>query len=288
MIIAFPVFCRNRIYGSWCAQCKAVDYHLKHFIIRGRKSCNQWEFERLTSSYVIKGKVQIWFSPVFKTNKHTNKSRPHWQRSLIINDIKNIIWFALLKLELLKRCQMSTAVQLQQRQSLSQPNNTGLKLRFQLIAFHREAPMKEEEKVWTWERYHIRDVEDHCTTDFGGAWISLELERLKQVRYLWGRDWGWDVQKFFFASKVFVKLLFRTRLTPVSFAYSRVVSSELLREHLRCELWRRQVLPSCWHLPSPSLPSSTLASKLSPLPKVPIVHIASPLSTTHLHGCSQS
>ena len=210
MIIAFPVFCRNRNYGSWCAQCKAVDYHLKHFIIRGRKSCNQWEFERLTSSYVIKGKVQIWFSPVFKTNKHTNKSRPHWQRSLIINDIKNIIWFALLKLELLKRCQMSTAVQLQQRQSLSQPNNTGLKLRFQLIAFHREAPMKEEEKVWTWERYHIRDVEDHCTTDFGGAWISLELERLKQVRYLWGRDWGWDVQKFFFASKVFVKLLFRT------------------------------------------------------------------------------
>ena len=83
---------------------------------------------------------------------------------------------------------------------------------------------------------------------------------------------------------VFVKLLFRTRLTPVSFAYSRVVSSELLREHLRCELWRRQVLPSCWHLPSPSLPSSTLASKLSPLPKVPIVHLASPLAPTHLHG----
>ena len=91
--------------------------------------------------------------------------------------------------------------------------------------------------------------------------------------------------KVFFASKVFVKLLFKTRLTPVSFAYSRVVSSELLREHLRCELWRRQVLPSCWHLPSPSLPSSTLASKLSPLTKVPIVHIASPLAPTHLHGC---
>ena len=91
--------------------------------------------------------------------------------------------------------------------------------------------------------------------------------------------------KVFFTSMVFVKLLFRTRLTPVSFAYSRVVSSELLREHLRCELWRRQVLPSCWHLPSPSLPSSTLASKLSPLPKVPIVHLASPLAPTHLHGC---
>ena len=90
---------------------------------------------------------------------------------------------------------------------------------------------------------------------------------------------------FFVTSEVFVKLLFRTRLTPVSFAYSRVVSSELLREHLRCELWRRQVLPSCWHLPSPSLPSSTLASKLSPLPKVPIVHIGSPLAPTHLHGC---
>ena len=90
---------------------------------------------------------------------------------------------------------------------------------------------------------------------------------------------------FFVTSEVFVKLLFKTRLTPVSFAYSRVVSSELLREHLRCELWRRQVLPSCWHLPSPSLPSSTLASKLSPLTKVPIVHLASPLAPTHLHGC---
>ena len=97
---------------------------------------------------------------------------------------------------------------------------------------------------------------------------------------------------FFVTSEVFVKLLFKTRLTPVSFAYSRVVSSELLREHLRCELWRRQVLPSCWHLPSPSLPSSTLASKLSPLTKVPIVHLASPLAPTHTSMgapyCSQS
>ena len=42
---------------------------------------------------------------------------------------------------------MSTAVQLQQRLSLSQPNNTGLKLRFQLIAFHREARRKEEKKI---------------------------------------------------------------------------------------------------------------------------------------------
>ena len=91
--------------------------------------------------------------------------------------------------------------------------------------------------------------------------------------------------KVFFCKQGLCQVVIQDQLTPVSFAYSRVVSSELLREHLRCELWRRQVLPSCWHLPSPSLPSSTLASKLSPLNKVPIVHIASPLAPTHLHGC---
>ena len=94
---------------------------------------------------------------------------------------------------------MSTAVQLQQRLSLSQPNNTGLKLRFQLIAFHWEARRKEERKVWTWERYHKKHL---------WCWWSLNnwLRRRKyqfgigkpniQARYLWGRDWGWFSKVF--------------------------------------------------------------------------------------------
>ena len=104
---------------------------------------------------------------------------------------------------------MSTAVQLQQRLSLSQPNNTGLKLRFQLIAFHREARREEGKKVWTWERCHKKYYSWCCWSRH--KWLRRSWNQFGpiKVRYLWGRDWGW-----------FSKVVFLLRARSLSSCYS--------------------------------------------------------------------